>query len=125
MGRIAGASSRRTSRTARSSMTCPPAGGTPAKASSTTTATSGDGFPGLVRHIDRWTFGEDSCAIELTLSGTHDGLYRGIEPTGRKLELRIMAHFSFDADSRITQETAYYDAQTFMRQPGLSGETRS
>ena len=79
-----------------------------------------DGFPGLVRRIDRWTFGENSCAIELTLSGAHDGTYRGIEPTGRKLELRIMAHFSFDADGRIKQETAYYDALTFRRQLGLS-----
>ena len=79
-----------------------------------------DGFPGLIRRIDRWTFGEDSCAIELTLTGTHDGIYRGIEPTGRKLELRIMAHFSFDADGRIKQETAYYDSLTFMRQLGLA-----
>lgn len=29
-----------------------------------------DGFPGLVRRIDRWTFGEDSCVIELTLTGS-------------------------------------------------------
>ena len=84
-----------------------------------------DGFPGLVRRIDRWTFGVDSCAIELTLTGTHDGAYRGIPPTGRKLELRIMAHFSFDADGRIKQETAYYDSLTFMRQLGPSRETAS
>lgn len=29
-----------------------------------------DGFPGLVRRIDRWTFGDNGCVIELTLSGT-------------------------------------------------------
>jgi steroid delta-isomerase-like uncharacterized protein len=79
-----------------------------------------DGFPGLVRRIDRWTFGNDACVIELTLTGTHDGPYRGIPPTGRRLELRITAHFSFDADGRITQETAYYDSLTFMRQLGLT-----
>ena len=79
-----------------------------------------DGFPGLVRRIDRWTFGDDACVIELTLTGTHDGPYRGIPPTGRRLELRIIAHFAFDADGRITQETAYYDALTFMRQLGLT-----
>jgi len=78
-----------------------------------------DGFPGLVRRIDRWTFGEDACVIELTLTGTHDGPYRGIPATGRKLELRISAHFAFDADGRITRETAYYDSLTFMRQLGL------
>jgi steroid delta-isomerase-like uncharacterized protein len=79
-----------------------------------------DGFPGLVRRIDRWTFGGDACAIELTLTGTHEGVYRNIPPTGRKLELRIMAHFTFDAAGRITQETAYYDTLSFMRQLGLT-----
>jgi steroid delta-isomerase-like uncharacterized protein len=78
-----------------------------------------DGFPGLVRRIDRWTFGDDSCVIELTLTGTHEGPYRGIEPTGRRLALRIIAHFQFDADGRIRQETAYYDTLTFRRQLGL------
>jgi steroid delta-isomerase-like uncharacterized protein len=80
-----------------------------------------DGFPGLVRRIDRWTFGEDARAIELTLTGTHDGEYRCIPPTGRKLELRICAHLAFDpASGRIKRETAYYDSLTFMRQLGLT-----
>ncbi len=79
-----------------------------------------DGFPGLVRRIDRWTFGENACVIELTLTGTHDGPYRGIAATGKALELRICAHFAFDGDCRIVRETAYYDSLTFMRQMGLS-----
>jgi steroid delta-isomerase-like uncharacterized protein len=79
-----------------------------------------EGFPGLVRHIERWTFGEDSCVIELTLSGAHEGAYRGIAPTGKALELRICAHFQFAPDGRIVRETAYYDSLTFMRQLGLS-----
>ncbi len=79
-----------------------------------------DGFPGLVRRIDRWTFGENACVIELTLTGTHDGPYRGIAPTGKALQLRICAHFAFADDGRIVRETAYYDSLTFMRQMGLS-----
>ena len=79
-----------------------------------------DGFPGLVRRVDRWTFGDNACVIELTLSGAHDGEYRGIAPTGRRLELRISAHFEFDASGRIKRETAYYDSLTFMRQLGLA-----
>jgi steroid delta-isomerase-like uncharacterized protein len=81
-----------------------------------------DGFPGLVRRIDRWTFGDDAAVIELTLTGTHDGPYRGIPPTGKKLELPIIAHFEFDsASGRIKRETAYYDTLTFQRQLGLGG----
>ena len=84
-----------------------------------------DGFPGLVRRIDRWTFGDDACVIELTLSGKHEGQYRGIAPTGRDLALRIIAHFAFDAEGRITQETAYYDTATFQRQLGLGRAARA
>jgi steroid delta-isomerase-like uncharacterized protein len=79
-----------------------------------------DGFPGLVRRIDRWTFGEDSCVIELTLTGAHEGAYRGIAPSGRTMDLKICAHFQFAPDGRIIRETAYYDSLTFMRQLGLS-----
>lgn len=79
-----------------------------------------DGFPGLVRRVDRWTFGDDACVIELTLSGKHDGPFRGIAPTGSAVQFRIVAHFGFNADGRITQETAYYDALTFQRQLGRS-----
>lgn len=78
-----------------------------------------DGFPGLQRRIDRWTFGDDSCVIELTLTGKHEGTYRGIGATGRDLALRIIAHFAFDESGRITQETAYYDTLTFQRQLGI------
>lgn len=78
-----------------------------------------DGFPGLVRRIDRWTFGDDACVIELTLTGTHDGPYRGLPATGRRLELPIIAHFEFDSSGRIKRETAYYDSATFRRQLGL------
>lgn len=79
-----------------------------------------DGFPGLVRRIDRWTFGDNSCVIELTLTGQHAGSYRGIAATGKTLALRISAHFAFDDEGRITQETAYYDTLSFMRQLGLA-----
>ena len=78
-----------------------------------------DGFPGLFRRIDRWTFGEDSAVIELTLIGTQDGPYRGAPASGRRLEFRIIGHFQFDAGGRIKQETAYYDRLTFMKQLGL------
>jgi steroid delta-isomerase-like uncharacterized protein len=75
-----------------------------------------EGLPGLVRRIDRWAFGENAAVIELTLSGKHEGVYRGLAPTGRMVELKIAAHFAFDESGRIVRETAYYDALTFMRQ---------
>jgi steroid delta-isomerase-like uncharacterized protein len=79
-----------------------------------------DGFPGMVRRIDRGTFGDNSCVIELTLTGEHAGPDRGVAATGKTLALRICAHFAFDEDGRITQETAYYDTLSFRRQLGLN-----
>ena len=79
-----------------------------------------DGFPGLNREITRWTFGEDAVVIELTLSGKHEGSFRGIAATGRDASLRVIAHFQFDPEGRIQQETAYYDSLTFMRQLGIA-----
>lgn len=77
-----------------------------------------DGFPGLRREILRWTFGDDAVVIELRLSGRHEGSFRGVEATGRDLDFRIIAHFQFDEEGRIAQETAYYDRLTFMKAIG-------
>jgi steroid delta-isomerase-like uncharacterized protein len=79
-----------------------------------------DGFPGLRREITRWTLGDDSAVIELTISGKHEGLFRNIQPTGRDITFRIIAHFQFDDEGRISQETAYYDTLSFMRQLGIA-----
>jgi steroid delta-isomerase-like uncharacterized protein len=78
-----------------------------------------DGFPNLKREVLRWTFGDDAVVIELRLSGKQDGPFRGSPASGRELDFRIIAHFQFDSEGRIAQETAYYDRLTFMRQVGL------
>jgi steroid delta-isomerase-like uncharacterized protein len=80
------------------------------------------GFPGLQREIVRWTFGDDAVVVELRLTGKHEGPYRGVPPSGRELAFRIIAHFQFDGEGRIAQETAYYDRLTFMQQLGLGRE---
>jgi steroid delta-isomerase-like uncharacterized protein len=77
-----------------------------------------DGFPGLTREISRWTFDDDSAVIELTLRGRHEGRYRGGDPTDRDLVLKVIAHFQFDSEGRIQQETAYYDSLTVLRALG-------
>jgi steroid delta-isomerase-like uncharacterized protein len=84
-----------------------------------------DGFPGLTREITRWTCGEDSAVIELTLRGRQEGRFRGVPATNRDLELRVIAHFQFDEEGRIKQETAYYDSATVLRALGLAAPERA
>jgi steroid delta-isomerase-like uncharacterized protein len=79
-----------------------------------------DGFPGLSREITRWTFGDNAVVIELVLRGKHEGPFRGIPTTGREIAHRVIAHFEFDGEGRIRQETAYYDTLTFRRQLGVT-----
>jgi len=74
-----------------------------------------DGFPALAREITRWTFGEDSVVIELTLRGRHEGVFRGAPATNNEMTLRVIAHFEFDDEGRIQQETAYYDSLAVVR----------
>jgi steroid delta-isomerase-like uncharacterized protein len=84
-----------------------------------------DGFPALTREITRWTFGDDSVVIELTLRGKHEGRFRGVPATHRELALRVIAHFQFDDEGRIQQETAYYDSATVLRALGAAEATPS
>jgi steroid delta-isomerase-like uncharacterized protein len=84
-----------------------------------------DGFPGLTREITRWTFDSDSAVVELVLRGSQQGRFRGLPPTGRELNLRIIAHFQFDESGRINQETAYYDSLTVQRALGAAASAEA
>jgi steroid delta-isomerase-like uncharacterized protein len=79
-----------------------------------------DGFPNLKRDITRWTFGNNSAVIEVTVSGSHEGLFRGMPASGREISLRGIAHFQFDSEGRIEKETVYYDSLTLMCQLGIA-----
>lgn len=83
-----------------------------------------DGFPGLSRLITRWTIGENSAVIEVTISGKHEGPFQGLPPTGHDVLLQGVGHFEFDEDGRIQHETVYYDSLTLVRQiTGRRGTT--
>ena len=40
-------------------------------------------------------------------------------PTGREVSPQVIAHFQFDDEGRIKQETACYDSLTFLRALGV------
>jgi steroid delta-isomerase-like uncharacterized protein len=76
------------------------------------------GFPDLhvetvrLRHVD------DGVLVEGVITGTHDGEWAGIPPTGRRIEVPVVGIFEFDAD-RLVCEKVYIDMATILTQVGV------
>ena len=72
-------------------------------------------FPDLEVHVDDMVAANDKVAVRLTLSGTHQGEFQGIPPTGRKI--RYVSHeFYRVADGLIAEEWICSDMATLFRQ---------
>ena len=60
---------------------------------------------------------EDGVAAEFILRGTHEGELRGIAPTGKSFECRMVALFLFeDGSDRLVCERVYFDSATIAGQ---------
>lgn len=63
----------------------------------------------------------DRVAMEMVLTGTHDGEFDGIPATGGRLSLPL-AVFTRVEDGRIIEDREFYDTGTMLAQLGLGGE---
>jgi len=60
---------------------------------------------------------DDGVAAEFILRGTHKGELRGMPPTGKEFDCRMVALFLFEPDSdRISCERVYFDTATILAQ---------
>jgi steroid delta-isomerase-like uncharacterized protein len=57
-----------------------------------------------------------------TITGTHEGEFRGLQPTQRHLEMLGCSHVTFGADGLIARDDVYHDAVTLMRTIGMLPE---
>jgi steroid delta-isomerase-like uncharacterized protein len=72
-------------------------------------------FPDLEVHVDDIVAADDKVAVRLTLSGTHQGEFQGIPPTGRKI--RYVSHeFYRVVDGLIAEEWICSDTASLFRQ---------
>jgi predicted ester cyclase len=74
-------------------------------------------FPDLRITVEDTVAGEDKVAARMTFRGTHQGPFRGIEPTGRPVEFSSIRIYRI-ADGKVTQTWAEVDAL------GLLGQLR-
>jgi hypothetical protein len=65
--------------------------------------------------------GDRTAVVQWRATGTFDGSepFIGIEPTGRRLDLRGVDVILVDADFKVATNTVYYDGVEFARQIGM------
>lgn len=78
--------------------------------------------PDLRIEVRNWHAAEEAVIVEVTISGTHAGAWRGLPGTGRPLSFPLCGIFTFDFADRILGEKIYYDRATVLRQLGLFRE---
>jgi steroid delta-isomerase-like uncharacterized protein len=80
-------------------------------------------LPDLAIDIRHRHVASDAIVLEVTIRGTHLGIWRGGMPaTGRRVEFPLCGVFTFDAQDRLAGERIYYDRGSVMRQLGLFHE---
>ena len=78
-------------------------------------------FPDLRLSVDDVLASDEVVMVEWTWTGTHEGEFEGIAPTGREVEIRGMTK-AVIADGKIQEERGYYDLQDFLAQLGITDE---
>lgn len=79
------------------------------------------GFPDFRTDVLAMLSGDDLVMCEVTVSGTHEGEFDGIPPTGRETEIRAMEKFRI-ADGEVREHRVYFDQQELLEQLGLTEE---
>jgi steroid delta-isomerase-like uncharacterized protein len=79
-------------------------------------------LPDLKIEVNGRHVAADSLIVEVTITGTHLGAWRGLPATGRKVEFPLCGIFEFDANDQIAGERIYYDRGAVLGQLGLFHE---
>ena len=82
-------------------------------------------LPDLEIEVKRQHVTDDAILVEVMISGTHLGGWRGLPATGRRVEFPLCGVYTFDADDRLAGEKIYYDRGTVLRQLGVFHEPQS
>jgi steroid delta-isomerase-like uncharacterized protein len=82
-------------------------------------------MPDLKIEIQHRHVTDDAIVLEVMISGTHLGPWRGLPATGRSVEIPLCGVYTFDSDDRLSGEKIYYDRGTVLRQLGVFHEPQS
>lgn len=75
-------------------------------------------FPDFTATVEDVVSGGDTVAMRVTLRGTHEGPFAGIEPTGNTIEVQNMV-FTRVVDGRIAERWVVPDTLSMLQQLGV------
>lgn len=76
-------------------------------------------LPDFIIDVQRRHVTAEHVILEVVISGTHTGMWRGLPGTGHQVEFPVCAVFAFDDQNKIVGERIYYDRATLLRQLGV------
>jgi len=82
-------------------------------------------LPDLRIEVTRCLAAEEGVALEVRISGTHLGSWRGLPATGRAVMFPLCGLYTFDEEGKIAGERIYYDRGSVLRQVGLYHDPQS
>jgi steroid delta-isomerase-like uncharacterized protein len=82
-------------------------------------------MPDLKIDVQRRHVSDDAILLEVIIRGTHLGAWRGLPPTGRRVDFPLCGVYTFDSQDRLAGEKIYYDRATVLRQLGVFHEPQS
>jgi steroid delta-isomerase-like uncharacterized protein len=84
-----------------------------------------EAFPDLEGRVERVLTDGDTCAVEFSMKGTHEGALLGprgdLAPSHRPMQMNMSAFTRFDEEGRIVEEHRYYDRAALLDQLGMTG----
>jgi len=82
-------------------------------------------MPDLEIEVQHRHVTDDAILIEVVIRGTHLGGWRGLPPTGRRVEFPLCGVYTFDSNDALAGEKIYYDRGTVLNQLGVFHEPES
>jgi steroid delta-isomerase-like uncharacterized protein len=82
-------------------------------------------LPDLHIDVEHQLAAEEGVVLEVRISGTQLGHWRGLPPTGRRVEFPLCAVYTFDEKGILAGERIYYDRGSVLQQVGLYHDPHS
>jgi steroid delta-isomerase-like uncharacterized protein len=72
-------------------------------------------FPDFYLHKRALHHADDAVIVECRFGGTHRGVWAGVEPSGKSMEVQAVLIFDFEGEDLVC-EKVYFDHGTVLRQ---------